>query len=100
MHVEHEAADRHRRIAAIVDQFVPVGVAVLGDVLAERLEQVLRVLGRQVALGQRRAQRDAGRIVVVAAEQACFQPVEVRELVGLGCSVAWSAMSSAIRTNS
>ena len=83
MHVEHEAADRHRRIAAIVDQLVPVRVAVLGDVLAERLEQVLRVLRRQVALGQRRTQRDAGRVVVVAAEQARLQAVEMRELVGL-----------------
>ena len=36
VHVEHEAADRHGRVAAIVHELVPVGVAQLGDVAAGR----------------------------------------------------------------
>ena len=56
MHIEHEAADRHRRIAAVVDEVVPVPVAQLGHVHAERGEQVLRVARRQAALGERVAQ--------------------------------------------
>jgi hypothetical protein len=83
VHVEHEAADRHRRIAAIADQVVPVGVAVLGDILAKRRQQVLRVLRGKVAFRQRRAQRHARGIVLIVAEQAAFEAVEMRELVGL-----------------
>jgi hypothetical protein len=44
MHVEHEAADRHGRIAAVVHQLVEVAVAQLADVHAEGVEQILRVL--------------------------------------------------------
>ncbi len=81
MHVEHEAADRHRRIAAIVDQVVPIAVAELGDVEPERGEQILGVARRQLALVELRPQRDADRIVVAAAEQGRLQPVEQRELL-------------------
>ena len=83
MHVEHEAADRHRRIAAIVDQFVPVGVALLGDVLPERGQQILRMARRQRALGQRSAQRD-GFAARRRSRRAGSPPaVEQRELFAL-----------------
>ena len=87
MHVEHEAADRHRRIAAIVDQLVPVRVAVLGDVLAERLEQILRVL-RATGCARRapRAASMPAALLIVAAEQARLQAVEMRELVRLAAA--------------
>ena len=39
MHVEHKAPDRHRRIAAIVDQLVPIGVAMLGNVQRNALSR-------------------------------------------------------------
>ena len=44
MHIEHKAAHGHRRVAAIIDQLVPVGVAQFCDVPAEGLEQIERVL--------------------------------------------------------
>ena len=47
MHVEHEATDRRRRIAAIVHEVGPIGVAQLGDVAAERFQQVERMPVRQ-----------------------------------------------------
>ncbi len=62
MHVADEAADRHRRECAIADQIVPVAVAQLGDVEPECGEQILRVLRRQVALGERGAQPHRNRI--------------------------------------
>ena len=100
VHIEHEAPDRHRRVAAIVNEIVPVLVAQLGHVHAERDEQVLRVARRQAALGERVAQPHGFRIVVALPEQIRFQPVELLELLAFGSSVVWSAMSSATRTNS
>ena len=48
VHIQHEPPDRHGRIAAIVHQLVPAGVACLGHVAAEGFEQVQRVLVGQV----------------------------------------------------
>ena len=53
----------------------------LGGVLAEGAEQILRVLRRQPARRQDRAQRNAFRLAVVAAEQARLQRVEPRDLL-------------------
>ena len=82
VHIEHVAADRHRRVPAIVDEIVPVLVAELGDVLAERAQEVLGVLRRQIALGERVAQRHAGGVVTVVTQQTSLQAIEMRELVG------------------
>ena len=82
MDVEHEAADRHRRIAAIFDQLVPVAVAQLGHVHAERREQVLGVARRQLALLERGAQPPRRGFAVGAAEKAGFERVEMGELLG------------------
>ena len=57
VHVEHIASDRHRRISAIVDQIVPIRIAMLAGVQFERPEQIERVLRRQAALRQHVAQR-------------------------------------------
>ena len=71
MHVEHEAPDRHGRIAAIVDQIVPVAVAQLGHIHAgTRSADPARgaATGARAASCARKA-TPAG-IVVAAAEQA------------------------------
>ena len=82
VHVEHEAADRHGRIRAIVDQLVPVGVAKLGDVLPERVQQILRVPRRQAAAlaASRAAPRPSGSSPP-SAQQARFEAIEPRELL-------------------
>ena len=80
VHVEDVAPDRHGRQRAIGDELVPVGVAQLGDVKAERIEQVLRVLWRQAALLQHRGELDAFGFVIAFAEQAALEAVEPREL--------------------
>ena len=74
--VEHEAADRHRRIAAIVDHLVPVLVAKLGDVHPEGDQHIERVARRHRALGQRVAQTDGLRLAVALAEQFRFEQIE------------------------
>ena len=84
VHVEHEAADRHRRIAAISDQILPVAIAALGDVHAKRREQILSVAWRKRALGERVAQRGRVRLGLVFAQQPLFELVEQRELVRFG----------------
>ena len=80
MDVEHEAADRHRRVAAIVDHVVPVLVAQLGDVHPERDQHVERVARRHRALGQRVAQIDRLLLGVALAEQFRFEQIEKAEL--------------------
>ena len=78
--VADETADRHRRERAIADQIVPVFVAQLGDVELERGDEILRVFGRQIALGKRRAEPHRDRIFGIAAEEARFEAIEQREL--------------------
>ena len=68
MDVEHETPDRHRRIAAIMNEIVPILVAQLGHVHAERGEQILRVARRKSALGERVAQPHGFGIVIASAE--------------------------------
>ena len=77
VHVEHEAADRHRRVAAIVNDVVPVLVAQLGHVHPERDQHVERVARRHPALGQRVAQADRFRLAVALAEQFRLEQVEL-----------------------
>ena len=43
VHVQHEAADRRRRIAAVVHQVVPVVVAQLAHIATEGLQQIERM---------------------------------------------------------
>ena len=62
VHVEHKAADRHGRIAAVIHEVVEVAVAQLGHVHAEGVQQVLCVLRAQTSLSQLLAQRDALRL--------------------------------------
>ncbi len=59
MHVEHETSDRHRRIAAVMDDLVPVLVAQLGDVHAEGDQQVKSMARGHAARGERPAQADS-----------------------------------------
>ncbi len=44
MHVQHEPAHRHGRIAAIIHQIVPVAIAQFGDVAAKGFQKVQRML--------------------------------------------------------
>ena len=80
--IEHEAPDRHGRISAIADQIVPVAVAQLGHVHAERGQQVLGMARRKTALGKLVAQRNSRRFVVVAAKQRRFEAIEKFEFLG------------------
>jgi hypothetical protein len=50
--MQQEAADRVRRAAAVVEQFAAVGVARLGGVLRERVEQIGEQRHRRATLRQ------------------------------------------------
>ena len=45
--MQHEPADRVRRAPAVVEHFVERRVALLDDVLAERVEEIVKRLQRQ-----------------------------------------------------
>ena len=81
MDVEHEAADRHRRVAAIVDHVVPVLVAQLGHVHAECNQHVERVARWHRALGKRAAQIDRFLLGIAPAEQFLLEQVEIAQLL-------------------
>ena len=81
VHVEHEAADRHRRQRTITDQIVPVAIAQLGHIELESGEQILCVPRRQRALGERRAQTHRRHILAVLADEARAEPVEEPKLL-------------------
>ena len=81
MDVEHEAADRHRRIAAIVDDFVPVLVAQLGHVHPERDQHVERMARRHRPFGERMAESDGLFLAVALAEQLGLEQVEIAQLL-------------------
>ena len=81
MHVEHEAADRHRRQRAITDEVVPVAIAKLRHVELERGEQILGMPRRKRPLGERVAQPDRDSVVVVLAGETCVEPIEQIELL-------------------
>ena len=86
MQVEHEAADRRRRIAAVVHQLVPVGVAPLGDVAAEGFQQIERMAVREIRApaGQTRS-AFAFRAGAGLAAQPRLQPIELGKLLpGIG----------------
>ena len=78
--VEHEAPDRHRRIAAIMNDVVPILVTQLGDVHPERDQHVERMARRHRALGQRAAQIDRFLLRVALAQQLRFEQVEIAKL--------------------
>ena len=82
VHVEHEAPDRHGRVAAVVDQVVPVArSAAWSRPCGTRSSRSCAWRGGSAALGERARSRTASGIVVAAAEQVRFQPVEQRELL-------------------
>ena len=81
MDVEHETADRHGRIAAIMDDVVPVLVAQLGDVHPERDQHVERMARRHRALGKSAAQADRLRLGVALAQQFRLEEVEIAQLL-------------------
>ena len=83
MHVEHETADRHGRVAAVVHQVGPVAVAPLDHVHAEGGDEVARMLRIEPARAQLGAQRHAFRLGVALAEQRGLQAVEQFQLLGL-----------------
>ena len=82
VHVEHETADRHGGIGAIVHQLQPAVGAVGGGVLPEGLQQGARVAIRQASLRQDRSQFDSFRVLVRRAVKARLKPIQHRELVG------------------
>jgi len=80
VNVEHEAPDRHRRIAAIVNEFVPVGVAKLVDIHPERGQEVERMARRHRTFRQRLAEIDGFRLAVALAQQLGLEQIEMGEL--------------------
>src|SRR5256885_1116965 len=68
--VEHETADRRRRISAIVHELVPIGVTSLRDVAAEGLKKVERMPVRETSGLQHRMQRFALRAGAGIAAQS------------------------------
>src|SRR5215471_9927663 len=79
--VEHIAPNRHRRVGAVLDELLPIGVTQFGRVHAEGAKQVLRVSGRHPAFAQHRPQRDAFWLGVIGAEKTLFEPIEMHDLV-------------------
>ena len=73
VYIEHETADRHCRKRTIADEVVPVAVAQLGRVELECRKQILRVLRRKAALGQRRAQPHRCHVLAVGAGEAAVE---------------------------
>src|SRR5262249_46746909 len=82
MDVQDKAADRHRRIAAIVDELVPSLVAEFGHIHPERRQQVQRMARRHAAFGKRATQADRFLLAVALAKQLSFEQVEIGKLVG------------------
>ena len=80
VNVEHEPPDRHGRIAAIVNELVPVRVAKLADVHPEGGQQVERMARRHRTFRQRPPQIDGFRLAVALAEQLSLEQIEVSEL--------------------
>src|SRR5215470_9121828 len=81
MHIKHEASHRHGRVTAVGHQFVPVMVAQLGHIHAERRQEVLSVARGKPTLAQREPQRHRFRDFVVSAQKAGLQPIEQLELL-------------------
>src|SRR5262245_2122288 len=81
MHVEHETADRHGRVPAIVHELLPVGIAALGHVLtkgSEKIERMDRCKGRP---SQNSPERDGGLGAVGLAEQRVLKRIKARKFV-------------------
>src|SRR6185437_6353362 len=83
MHVENEASDRHRRIAAIVDQLGPRVVAGLRHILAKSPEKIERVLRGNARALQLPAKRQSVRSGIGLAEESVFERRKKCELCGL-----------------
>src|SRR6478752_4067741 len=81
MYVEHEASNRHGRVCAVADQIVPIAVAQLGHIHAERGEQVLCVARGELTGAELRAQGDTDAVLIAPAEQCRLEPVKQRELI-------------------
>jgi hypothetical protein len=81
--IEHVAADRHRRIAAILQQRRPAFIALLRRILAEGAQQIARMPRVHPGLGQAAMQRGGTRRTVrPLAEQHRLHHVEPHQLLG------------------
>ena len=76
VHVEYESSDRHRRVPAIVDHFIPSLISKLGHVHAKCDQDVEGMARRHRALGQRAAQVDRLGLAVAAALEFSFEQIE------------------------
>src|SRR5260370_11375558 len=77
VNVEDKTANRHRRISAVFDQLVPSPVAQLGDIHAERREQILGVAWRQVPVFECSTQSLRHRFALDMAEKAGLKRVKM-----------------------
>src|SRR5579871_1745415 len=79
MNVEDKTPDRHCRISAVFNQFIPTVVAQLSDVHAEGREQILRMPSRQLPLFQGRSQPLRDSFALNTAEKPGLKRIEVSE---------------------
>ena len=94
--VEHVAPDRHRRDAAVVDQHVPIGIAVDRDVARESIEEVVRVDRIEAVRGHDFAQRQRlGRAERVAVEPLAHPAKQAEFLLGRGGGVIGDVVGGA-----
>ena len=76
-----ETADRHRRIAAIMNHFVPVLVAQFCHVHPERDQDIERMARRHAAFGQRLPEFYRLGLGVALPEQFGLQQIEIAKLL-------------------
>ena len=81
MDLEHEPSDRHRRVTAIVNHFVPVLVAKFRHVQPKRDKDIEGVTQRHRTLRQRAPQVDGLGLGVAFAQQLGFEQVKKSKLV-------------------
>jgi hypothetical protein len=81
MDVEHEPADRHRRVTAIMNHFVPVLVTKLRHVHPEGDQDVEGVARRHWTFRQRAPQVDGLGLGFALAQQLGFEQIEQSKLV-------------------
>src|SRR4029453_11356902 len=79
MHIQYEAADRHGRVAAIMYELVPIRVAALGHVHAERGQEIERMRRGKVPLCQDLPERDPSLGAVGLPKKGVLERIEARE---------------------
>src|SRR5262249_14052959 len=81
MHIEDETPHRHRRVAAIVHELIPIRVAAPGHVLPEGGEEVERMGRCKARLRQNSPQRQRSLSAIRFAKQRVLEGSETYEFL-------------------